>query len=134
MRRVFKTRNFSRWQSHSELSDTALCRAVLEMEQGLIDADLGGGIVKKRIALPGKGRRGGARTLIATNRSSRWFFVFGFEKNQQADVPIRQLRAFQELGKELLSRSEIDLVSAVRNGSLQEICDGTEGEIREQDA
>jgi hypothetical protein len=44
------------------------------MERGLIDANLGGGIIKKRVALPGRGKRGGARTLVATNSANRWFF------------------------------------------------------------
>ncbi len=58
-----------------------MCKAVSEMERGLVDADLGGGVVKKRVALPGRGKRGGARTLVATNRGDRWFFVYGFEKS-----------------------------------------------------
>ena len=65
--RVFKTRFFSRWMRKTELTDSALCHAVAEMGQGLIDADLGGGVVKKRIGLAGRGKRGGARTLVATN-------------------------------------------------------------------
>ena len=64
----------------TDLTQEALCLAISEMENGLIDAELGGGIVKKRVALPGRGKRGGARTLVATNKGSLWFFVFGFEK------------------------------------------------------
>ena len=56
------------------------------MDRGLIDADLGGGIVKKRVGLAGRGKRSGARTLIATNKGDRWFFVFGFEKNERANI------------------------------------------------
>jgi hypothetical protein len=59
----------------TRLSETALCRAVVEMQQGLIDADLGGGVVKKRVALPGRGKRGSTRTLVATNKDDRWFFL-----------------------------------------------------------
>ena len=62
MRRVFKTRFFGRWARKSGLSDRALCRALQEMASGLIDADLGGGLVKKRIQLAGRGKRRGART------------------------------------------------------------------------
>ena len=61
----------------TEITDSSLCAAVLEMTQGLIDADLGGGVVKKRVGLAGRGKRGGARTLLATNKSNRWFFLFG---------------------------------------------------------
>ncbi|HLS57186.1 MAG TPA: type II toxin-antitoxin system RelE/ParE family toxin [Zeimonas sp.] len=62
MRRVFETRFFGRWARKSGLSDRALCRALQEMASGLIDADLGGGLVKKRIQLAGRGKRRGART------------------------------------------------------------------------
>ncbi len=57
MKRVFKTRHFGRWMRKTELTDGALCAAVMEMAQGLIDADLGGGVVKKRIGLAGRGKR-----------------------------------------------------------------------------
>ena len=67
MRRVFKTRHFSRWMRKTELSDRVLCVAVSEMEKGLIDADLGGSVVKKRIPLPGRGKSGSTRILVATN-------------------------------------------------------------------
>jgi hypothetical protein len=65
MRRVFKTRHFSRWMRKTDLTDVALCAAVVEMAAGLVDADLGGGIVKKRVALPSRGKSGSVRTLIA---------------------------------------------------------------------
>ncbi|MFZ4534964.1 MAG: type II toxin-antitoxin system RelE/ParE family toxin [Propionivibrio sp.] len=78
MGRVFKTRHFSRWMRKTELTNHALCLAVAEMAQGLVDADPGGGVVKKRVGLAGRGKRGGARTLVATNKGDRWFFVFGF--------------------------------------------------------
>lgn len=68
MNRVFKTRYFSRWIRKTDLTDKALCIAVHEMSQGLIDADLGGGVVKKRVGLANRGKRGGARTLVATNK------------------------------------------------------------------
>ena len=92
------------------------------MLQGLIDADLGGGIVKKRIGLAGRGKRGGARTLIATNRGNRWFFVYGFEKNDRTNIADDELEALQDIAKQLLARSGQQLDDAVQDGSLQEIC------------
>ena len=73
------TRQFLRWLRKTELTESALCLAVTEMSNGLIDADMGGGVLKKRVAMPGRGKSASARTLLATNRASRWFFVFGFE-------------------------------------------------------
>jgi hypothetical protein len=120
---VFKTRHFSRWMRKTELSDPLLCAAVAEMVRGLIDADLGGGVVKKRIGLAGRGKRGGARTLIATNKGDRWFFVFGFEKSERANIADDELEALQELAAHLLARTGRQLDEAIVDGSLQEICD-----------
>ncbi len=123
MKRVFKTRHFSRWMRKTELSDRMLCVAVAEMVQGLIDADLGSGVVKKRVGLAGRGKRSGARTLIATNKGDRWFFVFGFEKSERANIPDDELEALQELATHLLARTGRQLDEATQDGSLQEICD-----------
>lgn len=94
---VLKTRHFHRWARKSGLTDNALSDAVIEMVNGLIDADLGGGIVKKRVALPGHGKRGSTRTLLATNCDDRWIFVFGFEKNKRANISDRELEALKLL-------------------------------------
>jgi hypothetical protein len=122
MRRVFKTRQFAKWMRKTDLRDDALCMAVTEMVGGLVDADLGGDVLKKRVALPGRGKRGGVRTLVATRRASRWFFVFGFEKNEKANVTSTELEALQWLAKQLLDLSVAQMEVAVQDGSLQEIC------------
>lgn len=124
MKRVFKTRHFGRWMRKTELSDSALWAAVAEMVQGLIDADLGGGVVKKRIGLAGRGKRGGARTLVATNKGSRWFFVFGFEKSSRANINDDELEALQDIAQDLLARTGQQLDLAVEDGTLEEICYG----------
>ena len=105
-----------------ELTDSALCAAVTEMVQGLIDADLGGGVVKKRVGLAGRGKSGGARTLVATNKGTRWFFVFGFEKNDRANTAPDELEALQNLAHELLARTGSQLDLAVNDRALEEIC------------
>lgn len=122
MRRAFKTRHFARWMRKTDLTDTALCAAVQEMADGLIDADLGGGVVKKRVALAGRGKRGGARTLLATNKGNRWFFVFGFAKNDRANITNAELEGLQELALSLLGRTSRELDQAVTDGALEEIC------------
>jgi hypothetical protein len=122
MRRVFKTRHFNRWMRKAGLSDDMLCQAVDEMTRGLIDADLGSGLVKKRVGLPGRGKRGGARTLVATNKANRWFFVFGFEKNERANISDDELEALQDLAADLLARTARQLSKAIEDDSLQEIC------------
>lgn len=116
------TRHFTRWLGKTELSVEALCRGVEEMERGLIDANLGGGIIKKRVALPGRGKRGSARTLVATNRSNRWFFVFGFEKNDRDNINAKELGALKALASDLLRLGVHELSAAVEAKTLQEIC------------
>lgn len=104
------------------LTDAVLCDAVREMVTGLIDADLGGDIVKKRVALPGRGKSSGVRTLVATRKVNRWFFVFGFEKSERANVSASELEALQVLASELLALSGGQLGIALEDGALQEIC------------
>lgn len=98
------------------------------MAQGLVDADLGGGVVKKRVGLAGRGKRGGARTLVATNKGNRWFFVFGFEKNERANIADDELDALQHIATQFLARTGRELDEAMKDGSLQEIFDDDEDE------
>jgi hypothetical protein len=126
MKRVFKTRHFIRWMRKTELTDKSLCTAVEEMAQGLIDAELGGGVVKKRVGLAGRGKRGGARTLVATNKGNRWFFIYGFEKNDRANITDDELEALQDIAAQLLVITGRQLDAAVEDGSLQEICNDQE--------
>jgi hypothetical protein len=122
VKRVFKTRTFNRWMRKSDLSDQDLCKAVSEMEQGLIDAHLGGYVVKKRVALAGRGKRGGARTLVATNLEDRWFFLFGFEKTERANIADDELQVLQETARDLLGFNHPEIAVAVSRGELLEIC------------
>lgn len=122
MNRVFKTRYFNRWMRKTQLDDRVLCDAVLEMMQGLIDADLGGGVIKKRVGVAGRGKQGGARTLLAANHDDRWFFVFGFQKNTRSNINSREKEALKLLADDLLSMSTTALDSACQRNELQEIC------------
>ena len=88
----------------------------------LSKAPLGGCVVKKRVPLPGRGKSGGTRTLLATNKGSLWFFVFGFEKNERANVSLRELAALKALAADLLKLTSAELKSQVACDALQEIC------------
>ena len=79
-------------------------------------------MVKKRIGLAGRGKRGGARTLVATNKGNRWFFMFGFEKNDRANIGDDELEALKDIAHDLLARTGAQLDGAVRDGALEEIC------------
>ena len=120
---IFKTRHFQRWMRKTALGDSDLRKAVLEMTAGLIDADLGGGVVKKRIGLAGRGKRGGVRTLVATNKGNRWFFVFGFEKNERDNISDAELQALQDYAADLLERTPAQLDAAAADGTWLEITD-----------
>ena len=120
---IFKTRHFQRWMRKTALGDSDLRKAVLEMTAGLIDADLGGGVVKKRIGLAGRGKRDGVRTLVATNKGNRWFFVFGFEKNERDNISDAELQALQDYAADLLERTAAQLDAAAADGTLLEITD-----------
>lgn len=122
MRRVFKTKAFHAQMKKSGLTDAALCKAVSEMARGLIDADLGSGVVKKRVALPGAGKSGGARTLIATNRGDRWFFIFGFKKNERDNVSPHELEHVRFVAGTLLALSFAEIQRVIEIGELTEIC------------
>jgi hypothetical protein len=116
------------------LSDAVLCEAVSEMSQGLIDADLGGGVVKQRVALPGRGKSGGARTLVATNWEDRWFFLYGFAEGDRDNVKADELEALRSLAADLLKLSPNDLDAWVEAGTLREICHDTETEDEKPDS
>jgi hypothetical protein len=108
------------------LPDVALCQAVAEMAEGLVDADLGGCLVKKRVALPGQGKRGGARTVVATKMADRWFFLYGFAKNERANIHRDDLKVLQEVAKDLLGFDDRQLAVAIAVGEIVEVCDGND--------
>ena len=121
MKRILKTRTFNRWLRKTLLTDTALLKAIDEMEQGLVDADLGGDVYKKRVALPGRGKSGSSRTLIATNRQDRWFFMFGFEKNDKENITQAELAYLQEVAQIFLGYSSDELQLAIAKGEFLEV-------------
>jgi len=121
---IYKTRWFERWARKQDLSSRALCEAIREMQAGLYEADLGGGLLNKRIARPGQGKSGGFRTLVATNKASKWFFVFGFPKNVRSNIDKDEEESLKKLASHLLSLSPPALVTAQRAGELMEVnCD-----------
>ena len=122
MNRMFRTRTFTRWMRKAGLTDEALRHAVSEMAQGLVDADLGGNVVKKRVALAGQGKRSGARIIVATKLTDRWFFLYGFGKNERANIDKDELKMLQEVAKELLKFDDRQLAVALTAGEIVEGC------------
>ncbi len=118
---AFKIRAFAKWASSEGLCDDALASAVIEMEKGLIDAKLGGQFVKKRVALPGRGKRGSTRTLVAFRQGNKAFFIYGFAKNERANISDKELRSLKMLAKELMSYTAAALTKAMKAGELIKI-------------
>ena len=119
---VFKRRDFARWQASERLPDAALCKAVQEMEAGLVDADLGGFLYKKRVARPGGGKSGGYRTLLSTRIGSSYVFLHGFPKSNKANITQDERKALQFAGKVFLELSAENLAKALESGVLLEVC------------
>ena len=99
---VYKSKWFSKWADKEDLSDQDLSAAVKEMVNGLIDADLGGHVMKKRVALQGQGKSGGTRTLLAFKVGDKAFFMYGFAKNQQDNISAKELKALKAMAKQVL--------------------------------
>jgi hypothetical protein len=112
--KVYKTQIFDKWSKKEGISDSSLRKALDEMHQGLIDADLGGGLVKKRIARLGQGKSGGYRTLLAFRKEGRAFFLTGFAKNERANISPDEKNVFKKL-------SEIYLNASIQE--LKSLCD-----------
>ena len=119
----YKTKFFSKWARKIGLNDLLLRNAVLEIQNGLLDANLGGGIVKKRVSLPGRGKRGSTRTLLATNFHNRWIFVYGFEKNEMENISEKELTTLKMLANDLLAMSAAQIKVAIYKGFLVEVKD-----------
>lgn len=123
--RAFKTKPFARFAEREGIADAALCDAVHRAERGSIDADLGGGVFKQRIARKGQGRSGGFRAILLFRRSERCFFVFGFAKSSRDDLRRDELKAFRLLADEMLGMDQAGLRAVLSNGTITEvICHG----------
>jgi hypothetical protein len=106
------------------ISDAVLCDAIREAERGLIAANLGGGVIKQRVARPGRGKSGGLRTLIVMREGDRAFFVHGFAKNERDNITRGELAALKRLAAELLAYDDRSLARVIAAGVLMEMnCD-----------
>lgn len=118
---VYKSKWFDKWADKEDLTDRDLSAAVQEMANGLIDADLGGHVMKKRVALQGQGKSGGARTLLAFKVGDKAFFMFGFAKNQQDNISPKELKALKAMAKQVLGYTPAQLKVALNAGEFIEV-------------
>jgi hypothetical protein len=111
--RVFKTKVFGRFARKEGLRDRKLADAVREIEQGLHDGDLGGGLIKKRLARAGEGKRGGYRAILVYRKGNRAVFMYGFAKSAKENLEPTELREYQKLAQVYLRLSETDIGKAL---------------------
>lgn len=118
---VFKTRIFSKFAKNEKISDSMLCEAIQRAEAGIVDADLGGNIIKQRLARKGQGRSKGYRVLIAVRLKKRYVFLDGFAKNEKDNIEDDELDALKVYGSALLGADERSIASALKTGTLIEV-------------
>lgn len=122
--RIFKTKWFARFARQEAIADADLCEAIARARRGLIDADLGGGVIKQRIARPNEGRSGGFRSLVLFRVETHSFFVYGFAKNQRDNITKEELKEFRALADEMLAFGNEQLHTALNAEKITEVkCD-----------
>jgi hypothetical protein len=125
--RVFKTKGFVRSVRRERISDANLVEAIRRAERGLIDAQLGGGIIKQRVARAGQGRSGGYRVLIAYRHQTLSVFLYGFAKNERDNIDDDELATLRDITKGWLHADPEALSRAIANGLIQEVAYAQEG-------
>ena len=119
--RVFKNAWFSRFARKQKISDRSLIEAIGRADQGLIDADLGSGVIKQRLAREGQGKSGGYRTLIFYRSGDKAFFMFGFAKNDQSNLEKHEEVQFRKAAAHVLTLSDEQIDKLIENGQFSEV-------------
>ena len=119
--RVFKTKWMMRYARRERIADISLSAAIKRAGRGSIAADLGGGIIKQRVARSGQGRSGGYRMLIAYRTGSRAVFLYAFAKNERENIGPDELLTLREIGASWLAADAQQIARAIGEGILQEV-------------
>jgi hypothetical protein len=131
--RIFKTKGMARFAERERIADDSLSEAIQRAARGLIDADLGGGIIKQRVARKGQGRSGGYRMLIAYRAENRAVFLYGFAKNERENIGPDELATLREIGAAWLDADDKLIAEAIKEKALQEVTDDEEGKTEPVD-
>ncbi len=115
---VYKGKAFVRFAKKARITDADLWHAAQRANHGLVDADLGGGVIKQRIARAGEGKSGGSRSIILFRGNDRAVYVYGFEKKDAANIDRRELEAFRELAEVILGYTDAEIDQRVIDGAL----------------
>jgi len=118
---IFKHRHFNHWAKFEGITDKILKQAIIELEQGLFEANLGGGLYKKRVACKGKGKRSGYRTLIAFRRGDKAIFVYGFAKKVKDNIKLSEKEIYKKLAQYYLGITKKELTKLLTTNKLIEV-------------
>ncbi|MDO8722446.1 MAG: type II toxin-antitoxin system RelE/ParE family toxin [Syntrophales bacterium] len=118
---VYLSKAFTRLARREGLTDVHICQAVAEMNTGLIDANLGAGLFKKRIAMPGQGKRGSWRALLGFQSGKKAFFVYLFPKNSRDNIEDDEMKALKRLTRYYLTLKPSEIKTALQCGELNEV-------------
>jgi len=121
--RVFLNSWFARFAAKEKISNAALIDAAQRADEGQIDADLGGGVIKQRIARPGEGKSKGFRSIVLFRKGDRCIFVFGFQKSDLGNIRDDEVRQFKKMANHVLNLTDTQLVALLANGQFLEIQD-----------
>jgi hypothetical protein len=119
--RIFKNAWFCRFARREKIKDAVLKEAIARAERGLIDAELGGGVIKQRLARPGQGRSGGYRSIIIFQKGQRAFFVYGFAKSDRENVEPDETAAFKKSAKAFFALSDKQIEILIKDEELSEV-------------
>ena len=119
--RIFKLKAFARFQRKERISDTALAAVVFNADNGFLDADLGGGLIKQRFSRAGQGKSGGYRTVIAFRRGERAVFLFGFAKNERKNIGVEDLEELKYLAREYLEMKTDQIDAMIEQDEFIEV-------------
>jgi hypothetical protein len=119
--RIFRTREFSKFARRESIEDERLHEAAERATRGSIDADLGGGLIKQRVARPGQGKRGGYRTLVAFRSKDRIVFVYGFAKSERDNIGPDELQFWRRVADAFSKASDGQLSALIDASELTEI-------------
>lgn len=119
--RIFKTRWLARFARRERIGDSNLAEAVFRAERGLVDADLGGHVIKQRVARAGQGKSGGYRMLVAFRAKHRAVFLFGFAKSERENISPDELATLKEIAALWLAADAVKIERALVEGVLVEV-------------
>ena len=119
--RVFKNAWFGRFARKEKISAEVLWEAVDRAEKGLVDADLGGGVIKQRIARPGESKSKGYRSIVLYRKGDKAFFVFGFPKSDLGNIRDDEQEQFKKAAKSILALSDEQIRLLIENGQFEEV-------------